>query len=116
LTPTHIPEPSASLRYSVFADLHSTISVDIFADDQKTFEAISFKGVTPYKEISDTSHTFRVRQAENSGNLAAGRHYTILVMAGTNDKPFQLSTTTSLRLQPIRPRCASYMLHPTQVK
>jgi len=86
LTPAHIPEPSASLRYSVFADLHSTISVDIFADDQKTFEAISFKGVTPYKEISDTSHTFRVRQAENSENLATGRHYTILVMAGTNDK------------------------------
>jgi len=71
------------------------MAVDIFADDQKTFEAISFKGVTPYKEISDTSHTFRVRQAgkdseqpmaENSENLAAGRHYTILVMAGTNDK------------------------------
>ena len=71
------------------------IAVDVFADDQKTFEAVSFKNVTPYKEISDTSHTFRVRQAgkdteqplaENSENLAAGRHYTILVMPGTNDQ------------------------------
>jgi hypothetical protein len=71
------------------------MAVDVFADDQKTFEAVSFKDVTPYKEISDTSHTFRVRQAgkdneqpiaENSEGLAGGRHYTILIMPGTNDK------------------------------
>jgi hypothetical protein len=72
----------------------NAMTVDVFADDQKTFEAVSFKNVTPYREISDTSHTFRVRQAgkdteqpmaENSENLAAGRHYTIVVMPGTND-------------------------------
>lgn len=72
-----------------------TMAVDVFADDQKTFEAVSFKDVTPYKELSNTGHTFRVRQAgkdteqpiaENNENLAAGRHYTILVMPGTNDK------------------------------
>ncbi len=71
------------------------MAVDVFADDQKSFEAVSFKDVTPYKEISDVRHTFRVRQAgkdteqpmaENSENLAAGRHYTILISPGTNDK------------------------------
>lgn len=70
-------------------------SVDVFADDQKAFEAVSFKNVTPYKEISDTRHTFRVRAAgkdsdqpiaENSEGLAEGKHYTILIMPGNNDK------------------------------
>jgi hypothetical protein len=72
-----------------------TNSVDVFADDQKVFEAVSFKSVTPYKELSDARHTFRVRQAgkdsdqpiaENSEGLSGGKHYTILVMPGTNDK------------------------------
>ena len=70
-------------------------AIDVFADDQKVFETVSFKGVSPYKELSDTNHIFRVRQAgkdseqavaENSENLAGGRHYTILVAPGTNDK------------------------------
>src|SRR5436190_19345452 len=38
-------------------------SVDVFADDKKVFEAVSFKSVTPYKELSDARHTFRIRQA-----------------------------------------------------
>ena len=38
-------------------------SFDVFADDQKVFENVSFKSVTPYKELSDDRHTFRVRQA-----------------------------------------------------
>jgi hypothetical protein len=72
-----------------------TNSIDVFADDQKVFEAVSFKSVTAYKELSDARHTFRVRQAgkdsdqpiaENSEGLSGGRHYTILVMPGTNDK------------------------------
>src|SRR5215510_14832913 len=71
------------------------MAVDVFTDDQKTFEAVSFKDVTAYKEIPDTSHTFRVRQAakdneqpiaENSEGIAGGRHYTLLIMPGTNDK------------------------------
>lgn len=70
-------------------------AVDVFADDQKSFEAVSFRQVTPYKELPDTSHTFRVRQAgkdseqpiaENSEGLAGGKHYTLLIMPGTNDK------------------------------
>ena len=70
-------------------------AVDVFADDQKTFEAVSFKQVTPYKELADTSRMFRVRQAgmdneqpiaENSEGISGGRHYTVLIMPGTNDK------------------------------
>jgi uncharacterized protein DUF4397 len=38
-------------------------SFDVFADDQKVFEEVSFKSVTPYTELSDNRHTFRVRQA-----------------------------------------------------
>jgi hypothetical protein len=37
-------------------------SFDVFADDQKVFEEVSFKSITPYKELSDDRHTFRVRQ------------------------------------------------------
>jgi hypothetical protein len=71
------------------------VSFDVFANDQKVFESVAFKSVTPYKELSNVSHAFRVRRAgqdseqpvaENSENLAGGRHYTIVVMPDTNDK------------------------------
>jgi hypothetical protein len=70
-------------------------SLDVFADDQKVFESVSFKTTTPYKELSDNRHTFRVRPAgqnsaqpvaENSEGLSGGKHYTIVLMPGTNDK------------------------------
>jgi hypothetical protein len=73
-----------------------TMAVDVFTDDQKTFEAVSFKDVTPYREIPDTRHTFRIRQAgkdneqpiaENSEGLAGGRHYTLLIAQDMNNKP-----------------------------
>jgi len=71
------------------------ISFDIFADDQKVFESVAFKNVTPYKELSDDRHSFRVLQtgqdtaqpvAQNSEGLSGGKHYTIVVMPDTNDK------------------------------
>lgn len=71
------------------------MSFDVFADDQKVFESVAFKSVTPYRELSNASHAFRIRHAgedsaqpvaENSENLAGGRHYTIVVMPDTNDK------------------------------
>ena len=70
-------------------------SFDIFADDQKVFESIAFKTVTPYKELSDDRHAFRLRKtgedtsqplAENSEGLSGGKHYTLVVLPGTNDK------------------------------
>jgi hypothetical protein len=71
------------------------MSLDIFAGDQKVFESVAFKKVTPYKEVSDDRHSFRVRHsghdtaqpiAENSEGLSGGKHYTIVVMPGTNDR------------------------------
>ena len=71
------------------------VSFDIFADDQKVFESVAFKNVTPYKELSDDRHSFRVRHAgqdtaqpvaENSEGLSGGKHYTIVVVPDTNDK------------------------------
>lgn len=71
------------------------MSLDVFADDQKVFASVAFKAVTPYKELADDRHSFRVRQAgndsgqpvaENNKDLIGGKHYTIVVMPGTNDK------------------------------
>jgi hypothetical protein len=71
-------------------------SFDIFADDQKVFESVAFKTVTPYKELSDASRAFRLRRAgenpasqplaENSEGLSGGKHYTLMVVPGTNDR------------------------------
>jgi hypothetical protein len=72
-----------------------SMSFDIFADDQKVFASVAFKDVTPYKELSDDRHSFHVRKAgqetaqpvaENNKGLMGGKHYTIVVMPGTNDK------------------------------
>jgi|SRR5215813_6831404 len=71
-------------------------AVDVFADDQKVFNGVSFKSVTPYKEVPGTRHTFRVKPtgkdndpslAENSEGLSGGRHYTMLIMPDKNNKP-----------------------------
>src|SRR5262245_3940673 len=62
-----------------------TTGVDVFADNQKTFENVSFKTTTPYMEVPDSLRTFRVRQsgedqaqplAENTETLSGGKHYT----------------------------------------
>lgn len=72
-----------------------SMSFDIFAGDQKVFESVAFKSVTPYKELSDIRQSFRVRPAgqdaaqpiaENSEGLSGGKHYTIVVMPDTNHK------------------------------
>lgn len=85
------------------------MAVDVFADDQKTFEAVSFRDVTPYKEIPDTRHTFRVRQAgkdneqpiaENSEGLAGGRHYTLLIAQDMNNKPMVSLISDNLTAPP----------------
>jgi hypothetical protein len=71
-------------------------SVDVFADETVAFSVVSYKTVTPYKELPDDRLTFRVRPAggagaeplaENSEMLNGGRHYTVIVMvddAGKN--------------------------------
>lgn len=98
-TSTAPPAKDAAARNNalvrVINAVPGSMSFDVFADDQKVFESVAFKSVTPYKEMSDASHAFRVRHAgedsaqpvaENTENLAGGRHYTIVVMPDTNDR------------------------------
>jgi hypothetical protein len=71
-------------------------SVDVFADDAKVFTGVAYKTASPYKEVSGERHTFRVRPAgqdtapplaENSEGLSDGKHYTVVVMEGSDGKP-----------------------------
>jgi hypothetical protein len=91
------PASEAAKRDNALVRVINTIpgnkAFDIYADDQKIFESVSFKIVTPYKELSDNRHSFRLRSAgennaqpiaENSEGLSGGKHYTIVVMPGTN--------------------------------
>lgn len=94
---TAAPAKEAAQRNNALVRVINTTpkAVDVFANDQKTFEAVAFKQVTPYKELSDTGLTFRVRQAgmdseqpiaENSEGVSGGKHYTVLIVPGMNDK------------------------------
>jgi len=98
-TSTAPPAKEAAARNNALVRVINAVpgnmSLDVFADNQKVFEAVAFKNVTPYKELSDASHAFLVRHAghdstqpvaENTENLAGGKHYTIVVMPDTNDK------------------------------
>jgi hypothetical protein len=98
-TSTAPPAKEAEQRDNALVRVINTVpgsvSFDIFADDQKVFESVAFRNVTPYKELSDDRHSFRVRRAgqdatqpvaENSKDLIGGKHYTIVVMPDTNDK------------------------------
>jgi hypothetical protein len=68
---------------------------DLYADDQKVFDSIAFKTVTPYQELSNERHSFRLLPTgqdnappavETGETLMSGKHYTIVVMPDTNDK------------------------------
>jgi uncharacterized protein DUF4397 len=97
-TSTAPPAKEAERRDNALVRVINTVpgaTFDIYADNQKVFEGVSFKSVAPYKELSDDRHTFRIRPAgqdnappivENSEGLSGGKHYTIVVMPGTNDK------------------------------
>lgn len=70
-------------------------SSDVFADETKTFTNISYKSVTPYKEVSEELSNFRVEPAgnesapplaENSESLEKGYHYTAVVLPGENNE------------------------------
>lgn len=96
-TSTAAPAKDAAQRNNALVRVINATAnaVDVFANDQKTFEAVAFKQVTPYKELPDSSDTFRVRKsgmdseppiAENSEGISGGKHYTVLIMPGTNDQ------------------------------
>jgi hypothetical protein len=93
--PAKVAEQRNNALVRVINTVPGSMSFDIFADDQKVFASLAFKTVTPYKELSDLRHSFRVRPAgqdtrqpvaENNKDLIGGKHYTIVIMPGTNDK------------------------------
>ena len=93
------PAKDAEQRDNALVRVLNTVpgssAFDIYADDKKVFDSVSFKTVTPYKEMSDHRHSFRLRAAgqnnaqpltEEGETLSGGKHYTIVVMPDTNDK------------------------------
>ncbi len=62
-------------------------ATDLFAGDTKTFSNVSYKAVTPYKELPTERQMIRLRLAgqdtaqplaENSERFSAGGHYTVI--------------------------------------
>jgi len=98
-TSSAAPAKDATAREKAFVRVINAApgnaSFDIFANDQKVFDAVAFKSVTPYQEVPDQRFTSRLRPAgqdsaqplaENSEGLSAGKHYTLVVMPDNNNK------------------------------
>jgi hypothetical protein len=75
-------------------------TVDLFADDNKVFDSLAYKAVTPYREMDGQRYTFRLRpagmnQAEalasNTEGLSDGKYYTVFAVPGDGE-------TASLRV------------------
>jgi hypothetical protein len=65
--------------------------VDLYADDNRTFDGVSFRTVTPYREVDGQYYTFRLRPAgssegsplaSNSEGLDDGDYYTVFAVPG----------------------------------
>jgi hypothetical protein len=72
-------------------------ALDVFADDQESFDRVSYKEVTPYKELPDKLQlTFAIKingqdtgqpLAENSETISSGKHYTVVALPDSHGKP-----------------------------
>ena len=69
-------------------------TVDVFADDNKVFDGLAYKTVTPYQEIHGQRYTFRLRPAgmnqadplaSNTEGLNNGNHYTVFAVPGDGE-------------------------------
>jgi hypothetical protein len=69
-------------------------TVDLYADDARTFDGVAYKTVTPYREVEGQRYTFRLRpagmaQAEplasNSEGLDDGDYYTVVAVPGDGE-------------------------------
>lgn len=87
------PAQEASNRNNAFVRIVHAVpgarAVDIFVDDTKVFADAAYKSVTPYKELSNDRHMFRVRPAgqdstqpmtESNQSFSSGNHYTIVAL------------------------------------
>jgi hypothetical protein len=98
-TTTAAPAKDAKQRDKALVRIVNAVptgpTFDLYTDDKKVFAAVAFKTVTPYQEIPDEHHSFRLRPAgqdsaqpvvEEGETLTGGKHYTLIVMPDTNDK------------------------------
>jgi hypothetical protein len=65
--------------------------VDLYADDNRTFDSVAFRAVTPYHEVDGQRYTFKLRPAgsseteplaSNSEGLDDGDYYTVFAVPG----------------------------------
>jgi hypothetical protein len=71
-------------------------TVDAFVGNNKEFSNVTYKTVTPYKEMPDIHEQFAIKPAgqdsaqplaENREGLSGGDHYTAIAMPATDGKP-----------------------------
>src|SRR5262245_10780854 len=98
-TSTAAPAKEAEQRNKALVRVINAIpgdtSFDIYSGDERVFESVAFRSVTPYKELMGERTDFRVKVAgrgtgqpvaENSEGLADGKHYTVMILPGANDR------------------------------
>jgi hypothetical protein len=68
--------------------------VDVFADDNRIFDGLAYRTVTPYQEIAARRYSLRLRPAgmnlanplaTNSERLTAGTYYTVFALPGDGE-------------------------------
>jgi len=93
-TSTTAPSDQAEKRDHALVRLIHAIpkgpALDVFADDQKAFDHVTYKEVTAYKELPDKLRlNFAIRSAgndksqplaENNEMISSGKHYTIVAL------------------------------------
>lgn len=77
----------------VVAAIPGLSRLDLFADGQKIAGALEYKTITPYMEVESGRQALRLRPAgmdtadalaEQTHQLRAGQHYTVVIMPGEN--------------------------------
>jgi hypothetical protein len=70
-------------------------TVDVYADDQRVFNAVDYQTVTPYREVAGERASIEVRPAgapqgepvaSNTEGLDDGEHYTVFAVPGNDAK------------------------------
>jgi len=95
-------------------------SADVFADDSKVFPGVSYKEVTPYKEVKDDRLTFRVKRsnqdaaeplAENSEMLGGGKHYTVVAFPAAEGDRAELKVLSDNLTPPSEGKAKVRVIH-----
>lgn len=80
----------------VVSALPGLTRVDLFVDSQKVASGLEYKSITPFMEVVSGRQAVRLRPAgldtaeplaEQTEQLRAGQHYTVLIMPGEDNGP-----------------------------